>query len=122
MFRDSDRAAVLLDDLQGIPSELLDRLGRAADPDLALENLAALAEAVGEDRLWELLDDPSTRERLVLVLGTSQALGEFLVAHPGAVADLISTASVGALVGEAGDVNALRVAYRRELLAIAARD
>ncbi|MFL6089978.1 MAG: bifunctional [glutamine synthetase] adenylyltransferase/[glutamine synthetase]-adenylyl-L-tyrosine phosphorylase [Aeromicrobium sp.] len=121
-FRDGDRAAVLLAELPGIPDELLERLGRAADPDFALENLAALAESIGEDRLWAEVADPATLERLVLVLGTSQALGEFLVRHPDAVADLCSTAPVGVKVAEATDVNALRVAYRRELLGIAARD
>jgi glutamate-ammonia-ligase adenylyltransferase len=121
-FRDGDRAAELLDDLPGIPAELLDRLSRAADPDLALETLAALAESIGEDQLWSAVADAVALERLVLILGTSQALGEFLVQYPEALAELRSTSAVGARVAEAADVNGLRIAYRRELVAIAARD
>lgn len=122
MFTDGERASALLADLPGITQDLVDRIGRAADPDLALANLAALGESIGEKALWAAVDDPVTLERLVLILGTSQALGEFLVRHPEGLGDLRSEDPVGDLVGAAPDGNALRIAYRRELLAIAARD
>src|SRR5687767_1928483 len=121
-FRDGERAARLIDDLPGIPAGLVERLTLAADPDLALEALFSLAEYIGEEAVWTAVADPATLERLVLVIGTSQALGEFIVLHPEALDDLRSTAPIGALVGTASDVNALRVAYRRELVSIAARD
>ncbi|HKY57765.1 MAG TPA: bifunctional [glutamine synthetase] adenylyltransferase/[glutamine synthetase]-adenylyl-L-tyrosine phosphorylase [Aeromicrobium sp.] len=121
-FRDGDRAARLIEDLPGIPADLVQRLALAADPDLALEQVAALAEHIGEERVWAAVADPATLERLVLVMGTSQALGEFIVRHPEALDDLCSAAPVGALVGGAPDADALRVAYRRELVSIAGRD
>ena len=121
-FRDGERAASLIDDLPGIPAGLVERLALAADPDLALENIASLAEYIGEERVWSAIADPATLERLVLVMGTSQALGEFIVRHPEALGDLCSDAPVGALVAAASDVDALRVAYRRELVSIAGRD
>ncbi len=121
-FRDGERAARLIDDLPGIPAGLVERLALAADPDLALEALFSLAEHIGEEAVWTAVSDPVTLERLVLVIGTSQALGEFIVLHPEALDDLRSTAPIGALVGTASDVNALRVAYRQELVSIAARD
>ena len=121
-FRDGERAARLIADLPGIPAGLVERLALAADPDLALEALFSLAEHIGEEAVWTAVSDPVTLERLVLVIGTSQALGEFIVLHPEALDDLRSTAPIGALVGTASDVNALRVAYRQELVSIAARD
>ncbi len=121
-FRDGERAALLIDELPGIPGGLVERLALAADPDLALENLVSLAEYIGEERVWAAVADPLTLERLVLVMGTSQALGEFIVRHPDALDDLCSDVPVGTLVGTAADVDALRVAYRRELVSIAGRD
>lgn len=121
-FRDGEWAESLLDDLPGIPAELLDRVTRAADPDLALGALASLVESVGAERMWNLAGDPVTRERLVLILGTSMALGEFLVRHPEALDDLRSERKVGALMAEVADISALRIAYRCELVAVAARD
>lgn len=121
-FRDAERAATLIGDLPGIPAALVERLALAADPDLALDTVFSLAEYIGEDKVWAAVADPEALERLVLVSGTSQALGEFIVRHPGALDDLRSTASVGAVVATAADVNDLRVAYRRELVSIAARD
>ena len=121
-FRDGERAALLLDDLSGIPDKLVERLALAADPDLALENVFSLAEHIGEDRVWDAIADPAVLERLVLVMGTSQALGEFIVRHPEAIDDLCNDAPVGKLVATAHDANALRVAYRRELVSIAGRD
>jgi glutamate-ammonia-ligase adenylyltransferase len=121
-FRDGERASHVIDGLPAIPPELVDRLALAADPDLALEHVASLVAELGEERVWAAVADPATLERLVLVMGTSQALGEFIVRHPEALDDLCSDAAVGALVGSAPDVDALRVAYRRELVSIAGRD
>ena len=130
--------------------DLLDALGRTADPDLALDGLLrVLASAGGPDAAGGLLealrDEPGTRVRLTAVLGVSAALGDHLARHPdhwrvlrdgGREAlparpcdDLL--AAVGADPAAAEPVAsgcgpetlvALRVAYRRRLLALAGRD
>ena len=112
-FRDGERAARVIDDLSGIPGELVERLALAADPDLALEHVAALAAQVGEERVWEAVADPTTLERLVLVMGTSQALGEFIVRHPEAVDDL--SLQIERVIREAGNP-ARRTFYNKEEL------
>jgi glutamate-ammonia-ligase adenylyltransferase len=66
--------------------ELLWSLSRAPDADTALHTMVRLSEALGED--WAELDatlltDKSLRGRLFAVLGSSVALGDHLVAHPG---------------------------------------
>jgi [glutamine synthetase] adenylyltransferase / [glutamine synthetase]-adenylyl-L-tyrosine phosphorylase len=121
-------------------------LARAADPDLALLALSRLAEAQpggpGE-LLGRLRDSGPLRARLLGVLGASAALGDHLAAHPGdwrlldgAPEPAHPLAAVGAdpadpptgtggtAARDAGpDVVAdLRVAYRRHLLVLAARD
>jgi glutamate-ammonia-ligase adenylyltransferase len=131
---------------------VLSALGRVAAPDQALAMLADLAGAgEGPDILAELRASAEFRTRLLGVLGTSQTLAEHLCAHPadalllrGAAADLPTVDSaadrlagaVGAsaadpVTGTAGTaatltgpdaVRALRAAYRRELLLVAARD
>ena len=78
----------MLDGLPGIPDEVVDRIAAAASPDVALEALSDLAGVLGAERLWDVLRDEDVRERMILVLGTSEALGEFLVRHPEAVEDL----------------------------------
>ncbi|MFD6336412.1 bifunctional [glutamine synthetase] adenylyltransferase/[glutamine synthetase]-adenylyl-L-tyrosine phosphorylase [Streptomyces sp. NPDC060131] len=114
---------------------LLDALGATADPDLALRGLVRLAEAQRPEELRVLLDTVVTakplRDRLLGVLGSSEALGDHLVRHPGdwhvlvtyELADLhpgVEEFERG--LAEATDPVSLRVAYRRCLLAIAARD
>ncbi|MFJ9208752.1 bifunctional [glutamine synthetase] adenylyltransferase/[glutamine synthetase]-adenylyl-L-tyrosine phosphorylase [Streptomyces sp. NPDC102264] len=114
---------------------LLDALGATADPDLALRGLVRLAEAQRPGELRVLLDTVVTakplRDRLLGVLGSSEALGDHLVRHPGdwhvlvtyELADLhpgVEEFERG--LAEATDPVSLRVAYRRCLLAIAARD
>ncbi|GAA3758645.1 bifunctional [glutamine synthetase] adenylyltransferase/[glutamine synthetase]-adenylyl-L-tyrosine phosphorylase [Streptomyces tremellae] len=118
---------------------LLDALGATADPDLALRGLVRLAEAQedeGERRLFldTLVTAKPLRDRLLGVLGASEALGDHLARHPGdwrvlatyESADLHPGVSefeqVLAAAAAAADPVALRVAYRRCLLAIAARD
>ena len=133
-----------------VRDEFVDDLAIAPDPDLALATLGRLADsrAVQVDAfIAELSISPGLRRRTFSVLGTSAALGDHLVRHPGDWTVLrpaedgsgIPTAleirqnlllSVGAssdLLPKARgfDVDvlaALRVAYRRELLAIAAAD
>jgi glutamate-ammonia-ligase adenylyltransferase len=128
-FRDGARAAAVLARLPGIPDDVVDRVASAASPDVALEALGELADVLGEAQLWQALRDDTLRERMILVLGTSDALGEFLVRHPDAVEDLRalserprSLADYRHQLEAAGDADALRVAYRRALLGIAARD
>jgi glutamate-ammonia-ligase adenylyltransferase len=123
-------------------------LGRTADPDAALEALAEMAAAPDGDQLRNALCTSSElRGRLLPLLGVSAALAEHLVTNPGTWRALVGPAdfpgmaqrlaeSVGAdarspIAGTAGTraavtgpeaVDALRQAYRRELVAIAGRD
>ncbi|MER5885176.1 bifunctional [glutamine synthetase] adenylyltransferase/[glutamine synthetase]-adenylyl-L-tyrosine phosphorylase [Streptomyces sp. NPDC001941] len=114
---------------------LLDALGATADPDLALRGLVRLAEGQEDaDRqtlLATLVTAKPLRDRLLGVLGASEALGDHLARHPGDWHALVTYESADLHPGvpeferelaEAADPVALRVAYRRCLLAIAARD
>ncbi|WP_030909736.1 bifunctional [glutamine synthetase] adenylyltransferase/[glutamine synthetase]-adenylyl-L-tyrosine phosphorylase [Streptomyces sp. NRRL F-5126] len=115
---------------------LLDALGATADPDLALRGLVRLAEAHErpEERqvlLDTLITAKPLRDRLLGVLGASEALGDHLARHPEDWRVLATYESADLHPGVAEfehelagvtDAVALRVAYRRCLLAIAARD
>ena len=145
-----DRMAPLLGpDLDG---DLLADIGGTADPDLALLLLVRILEAADERSWARLVGalqaDPDLRRRLLDVIGMSEALGDFLARHPDewqVLADTEALAvapsarrmreellrAVGAqpdeptTVARAADesvLDALRVAYRRILLGIAARD
>ena len=147
----SPRLAPLLSD-EATEGDLLTDIGAAADPDTALLLLVRILEAADE-RQWRRLvaafqADGDLRRRLIDVIGMSEALGEFIVLHPGewegladAEALAISPsarqirrdllASVGAdpdlpePVAAGSDehaLNGLRIGYRRILLGIAARD
>ncbi|MCX5262215.1 bifunctional [glutamine synthetase] adenylyltransferase/[glutamine synthetase]-adenylyl-L-tyrosine phosphorylase [Streptomyces canus] len=135
-FTDPSAAERLLDsgELSGVRNDpvLLEALGATADPDLALHGLVRLLE-VQPDR--ELLDTviaaKPLRDRLLGVLGASAALAEHLVRHPGDWQALVTYEPRDLHPGveeferglaEATDPVALRVAYRRCLLSIAARD
>ena len=146
-FADPARAEFLLaGDLAVDPGDaLIDALGTAADPDLAL---AALARMPRDAELARALDGgPRLRARLAAVLGASVALGDHLARHPdhwrvlsgeGALpapepgevrAGLLTAVGSApedpepvAAAGGADPVIGLRVAYRRRLLALAARD
>ncbi|MCK9898882.1 bifunctional glutamine-synthetase adenylyltransferase/deadenyltransferase [Parafrankia colletiae] len=133
-------------------SAIVGELAAAADPDLALRSLERLlaAQPAGEgDRvLAALAGSPGLRRRLIAVLGASSALGDHLAVHP---ADWAVLASDTALAGPpdaaaaradllhavgadpaaaqpraGGDgpevLDALRLAYRRAQLVLAARD
>jgi glutamate-ammonia-ligase adenylyltransferase len=159
-FDDPGRAARLLEG--GVLEQVVQRaaerhvdlvreLGDAADPDLALLSLVRLVEAVdGQERerlVSLLLVSDQVRARLFAVAGASEALGHWLVTHPGDVelltleddplavdprdvrAELLAAVGadpdarmpVAADGGSAG-TDAMRRAYRRRLLRIAASD
>ncbi|MEU7324289.1 bifunctional [glutamine synthetase] adenylyltransferase/[glutamine synthetase]-adenylyl-L-tyrosine phosphorylase [Streptomyces griseoviridis] len=138
-FTDPSAAERLLDsvELAGVRDDpvLLEALGATADPDLALLGLVRLLEAQpGPDRR-ELLDTviaaKPLRDRLLGVLGASAALADHLTRHPRDWEVLVtyepSDLHPGVLefergLADAADPVALRVAYRRCLLSIAARD
>ncbi|MFF9764952.1 bifunctional [glutamine synthetase] adenylyltransferase/[glutamine synthetase]-adenylyl-L-tyrosine phosphorylase [Streptomyces caelestis] len=115
---------------------LLDALGATADPDLALRGLARLLEAQdGATTRQELLDTliaaKPLRDRLLGVLGASEALAEHLARHPSDWQALVTYEPRDLHPGveeferglaDATDPVSLRVAYRRCLLSIAARD
>ncbi|MFI1680405.1 bifunctional [glutamine synthetase] adenylyltransferase/[glutamine synthetase]-adenylyl-L-tyrosine phosphorylase [Streptomyces sp. NPDC020607] len=139
-FTDPSAAERLLDDpaLSALRDDplLLDALGATADPDLALLGLVRLVEAQGDDLgRRELLDTLVTakplRDRLLGVLGASEALADHLARHPLDWRVLVTYESVDLHPGvaeferglaDAADPESLRVAYRRCLLSIAARD
>ncbi|MFC8422575.1 bifunctional [glutamine synthetase] adenylyltransferase/[glutamine synthetase]-adenylyl-L-tyrosine phosphorylase [Streptomyces sp. NPDC057236] len=115
---------------------LLDALGATADPDLALRGLVRLLEAQdGPTARQELLDTliaaKPLRDRLLGVLGASEALADHLARHPSDWQALVTYEPRDLHRGieeferglaEATDPVSLRVAYRRCLLSIAARD
>ncbi|MDT0164250.1 bifunctional [glutamine synthetase] adenylyltransferase/[glutamine synthetase]-adenylyl-L-tyrosine phosphorylase [Actinotalea sp. AC32] len=140
----------LLAPLTDLP--LLDALGAVAAPDEALLGLSRLATAVrgtprADDVRAALAVPGRVRDRLLAVLGGSSALADHLVRHPEDVTALADDgvlgtedavvraellAAVGAdpdgpgepvatVAGQAG-VDALRRAYRRRLMAVAAAD
>ncbi|MDQ1744504.1 MAG: [glutamine synthetase] adenylyltransferase / [glutamine synthetase]-adenylyl-L-tyrosine, partial [Pseudonocardiales bacterium] len=131
---------------------VLSALGRTAAPDQALAVLAELAGSeAGPELIAELRESAEYRTRLLGVLGASQALAEHLCAHPrdalllrgpadqlpgvdsaaGRLAAAVGASAADPVTGTAGTparltglpaVRALRAAYRRELLLVAARD
>ncbi|MEU4152491.1 bifunctional [glutamine synthetase] adenylyltransferase/[glutamine synthetase]-adenylyl-L-tyrosine phosphorylase [Streptomyces sp. NPDC026659] len=115
---------------------LLEALGATADPDLALHGLVRLLESqpAPTDRR-ELLDTliaaKPLRDRLLGILGASEALADHLARHPHDWQTLVTyepgdlhpgVAEFERGLAEATDPVTLRVAYRRCLLSIAARD
>ena len=125
-------------------------LSYLADPDAGLLQMLRLAEAARDaGRLDDLvsLRHSAAGARLSVVLGGSLALGDFLIRHPEYVADFAtwptgqsftavdfrtalleavgadpaSDTPVAALSGDEG-VSAMRVAYRRQLMRVAAED
>ncbi|MFB7689222.1 bifunctional [glutamine synthetase] adenylyltransferase/[glutamine synthetase]-adenylyl-L-tyrosine phosphorylase [Streptomyces sp. NPDC056140] len=114
---------------------LLEALGATADPDLALRGLVRLVEAQPETErqtlTTTLLSAKPFRDRLLGVLGSSEALADHLARHHRDWETLVTYEAADLHPGvaefehglaEATDEVALRVAYRRCLLAIAARD
>ncbi|WP_089114953.1 bifunctional [glutamine synthetase] adenylyltransferase/[glutamine synthetase]-adenylyl-L-tyrosine phosphorylase [Streptomyces sp. SS07] len=138
-FTDPSAAEQLLDldALASVRSDpvLLEALGATADPDLALRGLVRIVEAGEEGERQMLLDTLVTakplRDRLLGVLGASEALGDHLARHPRDWQALVTYESADLHPGvaefeqglaEAVDPDSLRVAYRRCLLTLAARD
>ncbi|KIZ18100.1 bifunctional [glutamine synthetase] adenylyltransferase/[glutamine synthetase]-adenylyl-L-tyrosine phosphorylase [Streptomyces natalensis] len=147
-FTDPSAAARLLDTPEFSPvrddSVLLEALGGTADPDLALLGLARLVEAQSPEGQQKLLSTlvaaKPLRDRLLGVMGASEALADHLARHPGDWRSLVTYESVDlhpttpefeqalaeGIWGERGEgrsrADALRVAYRRSLLGIVARD
>ncbi|WP_037855771.1 bifunctional [glutamine synthetase] adenylyltransferase/[glutamine synthetase]-adenylyl-L-tyrosine phosphorylase [Streptomyces sp. NRRL S-340] len=139
-FTDALAAERLLDSAELAPVRndpvLLEALGATADPDLALGGLVRLLEAqpsptARRELLDTLIAAKPLRDRLLGVLGASAALGDHLARHAGDWRALVTyepqdlhpgLAEFERGLAEAGDPVALRVAYRRCLLSIAARD
>lgn len=138
-FTDPSGAEGLLDvpEMATVRSDplFLDALGATADPDLALRGLVRLIEAANPGERRVLLDTLLTakplRDRLLGVLGASEALGDHLARHPHDWHVLVTYESSDLHPGvaeferglaDATDPVSLRIAYRRCLLAIAARD
>ncbi|WP_458243393.1 bifunctional [glutamine synthetase] adenylyltransferase/[glutamine synthetase]-adenylyl-L-tyrosine phosphorylase [Streptomyces sp. MAI_2237] len=139
-FTDASAAERLLDSDELMPVRndpvLLEALGATADPDQALLGLVRLLEAQPDPTARrELLDTliaaKPLRDRLLGVLGASSALADHLARHPRDWHALVTYEPRDLHPGveeferglaEAGDPVSLRVAYRRCLLSIAARD
>ncbi|MET8853610.1 bifunctional [glutamine synthetase] adenylyltransferase/[glutamine synthetase]-adenylyl-L-tyrosine phosphorylase [Amycolatopsis sp. NPDC004625] len=123
-------------------ADVLAALSRTADPDLALRGLDRIREADADG--WAALEEQlrahrTFRGRLLSVLGTSSALADFLAANPGEwhalTADKCTDSACyrealrTALLRDDGSVltgteaeQTLKVAYRGQLLGIAAAD
>lgn len=144
-FSDPQAAVGLLGQpwLSGLADDplLLDALGATADPDLALLGLARLLEALDPAERHTLRDTLTSskplRDRLLSVLGASTALGDHLARHPRDWHALVTfelrdihpgtedfRRELHQRMRTAGTdrADALRIAYRRCLLTIAARD
>ncbi|MBK3576027.1 bifunctional [glutamine synthetase] adenylyltransferase/[glutamine synthetase]-adenylyl-L-tyrosine phosphorylase [Streptomyces sp. MBT65] len=139
-FTDPSAAERLLESAELAPIRndpvLLEALGATADPDLALQGLVRLLEAQPEPTARRELTDTliaakPLRDRLLGVLGASAALGDHLARHPRDWHALVmyeprdlhpGVEEFERGLAEATDPVALRVAYRRCLLSIAARD
>ncbi|HEU5144681.1 MAG TPA: bifunctional [glutamine synthetase] adenylyltransferase/[glutamine synthetase]-adenylyl-L-tyrosine phosphorylase [Dermatophilaceae bacterium] len=127
----------------GLPESLLTAIGDTADPDgalLGLVRFVASVVAAGDGALQhglvtELTGDGPGRARVLAVLGASTALADHLARHPehwhdaaraerqsgeAVRAELVAAVTTGR--GDRTPLDALRVAYRRVLLRIAALD
>ena len=112
---------------------LVEAAAGAAAPDVALAGITELVGSAddGAELMRALASDQGLRSRLAAVCGASPALADHLRAHPEHWPDLRSGAALEPAAAELldtttakadGAVDALRVAYRRRLLAIAAGD
>jgi glutamate-ammonia-ligase adenylyltransferase len=132
-FADSQAATAAIETLD-LDDAWVDAIADSADPDTALSGLVALHAA--DPKVLGV--DGEGRTRLLAVLAASPALGEHLTRHPEQLSALVDdgvaatrpsayglrTALAKAVAGLTGPAarDALRVAYRRQLLGLAARD
>ena len=147
-FTDSAKTAALLERSPGLAHDTaaVAAAARTADPDQAVLLLTRILESLsppdGAELLAAMRSDERLAGRLLGVLGLSQALGEHLVRHPGdwrlltgaslpggIRADLLTAVGADpaddaptAGLSHEEALLALRVAYRRVLLLIAAAD
>jgi len=129
--RASSLIATALDHLAPETDEgaLVADLGAVADPNEAALGLLRLVE--GDSNVARVLSEPGLpRQRVLSVLGASLALTDHLVKHPEHLPDAADgvapdpaavVRAVHSLTGRPG-AEALRVAYRRQLLRIAVAD
>ncbi|WP_143553806.1 bifunctional [glutamine synthetase] adenylyltransferase/[glutamine synthetase]-adenylyl-L-tyrosine phosphorylase [Serinicoccus sp. CNJ-927] len=128
------------DDVEDVDvASLVADLGATAEPDVALLLLVRLLDPrstgadgsrTDETTLPVVRAGGEPRQRLLTLLGGSQALGESLLRHPEHVRDVAegelpeAGQIVAAVRGRAGreGADALRVAYRRQLLRVATAD
>lgn len=129
-FHSAQTAVALLAQLGDISDDLVDAIAKVADPDTALLSFVNIAESRPE-LLEEVAADPDFRQRLLIVLGTSEAFGGFLARNLDFVADLSTESFYPTPPGDtelrtrmarSADASELRINYHRELLHIAARD
>ncbi|MGN6502202.1 MAG: bifunctional [glutamine synthetase] adenylyltransferase/[glutamine synthetase]-adenylyl-L-tyrosine phosphorylase [Pseudolysinimonas sp.] len=121
--------------LATLPEGLAPAFAVAADPDQAVRFVVSLREAA-PDAVDAVLADEAAAGRLIRVLGASEGMATFLGRHTAELGALLEplaeprprvdygsriASAVAGLDGEAG-WNSLRVAYRRELLRLAAWD
>ncbi|MEY4323279.1 MAG: hypothetical protein RL410_1060 [Actinomycetota bacterium] len=145
-----DRAVAVLGEFPPLleHDSFVEELALAPDPDLALESSLAWFSAADSTLQHEWLSDAGTRARWLMISGASEAFSQFLIQHPAEMRILCtnglwenygSRASVierilasvaatwrdGRWIAESdseAQLNSLRRAYRREVVAIAARD
>lgn len=131
-FQNGERARANLNQLGDLPDALVDQIAQVASPDTALSSLTAIADSLGAAKLLAQLEaDRDLRQRLLVVLGTSEALGDFLGRHPEFISDLgrgellatpLPLETRRAHLAVATTADELRINYYRTLLHIAARD
>ncbi|MFL6180356.1 MAG: bifunctional [glutamine synthetase] adenylyltransferase/[glutamine synthetase]-adenylyl-L-tyrosine phosphorylase [Actinomycetes bacterium] len=140
----------LSDAFPSLDESLLDVVSEAPDPDAALGGLSRVLDSASDASALTagLASDTDFAHRVLAVLGASSAMTDHLVRRPGdteLLADQLltrvrptaqslrddllvavgadpATAAPRASVGDATAYDALRVAYRRALLKVAARD
>ncbi len=96
----------------------LDPLAKAASPDRALDSLLRLAE-IDSKAIRKIVSNPEAALRLIRVLGSSDAMAEFLQRHPTELQAFLSKPQLASkpVVSSEGRAQ-LRTSYRAALLRI----